>query len=243
MLIDRATGGTISDSDYQTIREDLLGNLFTKNQTPAFVRQCHNLDQYWAFISTKFKTYRERRTYIWDEFKPLIEHLEANTGSPSDGQIGNQLEEFDPDYVNAIWQKALERRNTDPEGAITVARTLLETVCKHILDDAKITYASKIDLPTLWSTCATHLNLSPHQYSEQAFRAILGGCQTIVQYLGTLRNQISDAHGQGSRPVKPKPRHAELAVTVSGAMASFLVQTWQEKKELELGRKAKQKSS
>ncbi len=29
----------------------------------------------------------------------------------------------------------MERRATDPEGAITAARTLLETVCKHILDE------------------------------------------------------------------------------------------------------------
>ncbi len=29
-----------------------------------------------------------------------------------------------------------ERRLNDPEGAITAARTLLETVCKHMRDDA-----------------------------------------------------------------------------------------------------------
>jgi hypothetical protein len=30
--------------------------------------------------------------------------------------------------------------------------------------------------------------------------------------------------------VKPKPRHAELAVNLAGAMAAFMVATWQEKK-------------
>lgn len=29
-------------------------------------------------------------------------------------------------------------------------------------------------------------------------------------------------HGQGKRPVKPLPRHAELAVNMAGSMASFL---------------------
>jgi hypothetical protein len=28
--------------------------------------------------------------------------------------------------------------------------------------------------------------------------------------------------------VKPKPRHAELAVNLAGTMASFLVATWRE---------------
>ena len=39
-------------------------------------------------------------------------------------------------------------RQDDPEGAITAARTLLETVCKHILDETEVDY-SKDDLPTL----------------------------------------------------------------------------------------------
>ena len=32
----------------------------------------------------------------------------------------------------------LQRRFDDPDGAITAARTLLETVCKHILDLSEI---------------------------------------------------------------------------------------------------------
>jgi hypothetical protein len=30
-------------------------------------------------------------------------------------------------------------------------------------------------------------------------------------------------------PIKPKPRHAELVVNLAGAMASFLVSTWDER--------------
>jgi hypothetical protein len=47
---------------------------------------------------------------------------------------------------------------------------------------------------------------------EGVFKAILGNCQAVVNNLGAIRNRVGDAHGQGRRPVKPKARHAELAV-------------------------------
>jgi Abortive infection C-terminus len=42
-----------------------------------------------------------------------------------------------------------------------------------------------------------------------------------------LRNRLGDAHGQGKRPVKPAPRHAELAVNMAGSLASFLLATFE----------------
>jgi hypothetical protein len=46
------------------------------------------------------------------------------------------LQKFDADGVHSVWEKALARRHTDPDGALMTARTLLETVCKRILDEA-----------------------------------------------------------------------------------------------------------
>lgn len=112
-----------------------------------------------------------------------------------------------------------------PEGAITAARTLLETVCKLILDDVGLAYSDD-DLPKLYGKVARALNLAPSDHTEDAFKQILGGCWSVVNGLGTLRNRISDAHGQGARPVRPAPRHADLAVNLAGAMAAFLVETW-----------------
>ena len=106
---------------------------------------------------------------------------------------------------------------------------LLETVCKYILDEAGSTYPDNADLPKLWALAAELLNLAPHQHQEEVFKAILGNCQSVVNYLGTIRNRIGDAHGQGRKPIKPKARHAELAVNLAGTMAAFLVATWKER--------------
>ena len=176
------------------------------------MRRCRDLGQFWGFVKYERGTYAERRNLLWDAFHPLIEYLETQDRSPGVAPISAILEEFDPDHVYATWQKALDRREADPEGAITAARTLLETVCKHVLDDVGAPYPDDADLPKLWALAAEQLNLAPHQHQEGVFKAILGNCQAVVNNLGAIRNRVGDAHGQGRRPVKPKAHHAELAL-------------------------------
>ena len=130
------------------------------------------------------------------------------------------------DYVQEVWRKALERRSNDAEGALTAARTLLESVCKHILDSSGELYDEGAELPKLYALTAKQLNLSPSQHTEQLFRQILGSCQSVVEGLGALRNRHSDAHGKGIAGTRPSAWHAELAVNLSGTMAMFLLQTW-----------------
>ena len=154
----------------------------------------------------------------------------ASGVQPADELISQALISFDESGVHHAWQKALDRRATDPEGAITAAKTLLETVCKHIIDEAGASYGENVDLPKLYSTAAESLNLAPSQHTEKVFKSILGNCQSIVGNLAGLRNRLGDSHGQGKRYVKPQARHAELAVNLAGSMAMFLVSTWNVRK-------------
>jgi hypothetical protein len=102
-------------------------------------------------------------------------------------------------------------------------------VCKHILDEYGIAYDEKDDLPKLYGLTAEQLKLSPSQHTEQIFKQILGGCKSVVEGLGALRNKLSDAHGKGKKSAKPSPRHAELAVNLAGSMATFIVSTWEKR--------------
>jgi hypothetical protein len=136
---------------------------------------------------------------------------------------------IDSQSISELWQKALDRRHEDPEGAITAARTLLESVCKHILDECGVEYGDIADLPKLYGLTSKQLNLAPSQHTEDAFKKILGGAHSVVDGLANLRNRLGDAHGQGKRPVKPLSRHAELAVNMAGTMASFLLATFEAK--------------
>lgn len=236
-LIARATGSDFDGGNpvYKALRRAFSERADTKAKMPDFLRRCSDLGQFWSWIKYEKGTYHERRELIWTGFRPLIEYLEGQDRSPAVAPITETLTIFDAEHVQAAWQKALDRRAADPEGAITAARTLLETVCKHVLDDAGVTYGNDVDLPKLWALVAEQMNLAPHQHQETVFKAILGNCQSVVNNLGAIRNRIGDAHGQGRQPVRPKPRHAELAVNLAGTMAGFLVSTWQERQSDSLG--------
>lgn len=231
MLIDRATGGNPENKDFQELRRDLVHDNEIENYLPRFVKSCRSLSQFWNFIQPKFPSYKERRKYIYEEFTPLLDKLESLSTAtvPHDDDVNEILESFDTEHVYEAWRKARKRRLSDPEAAITSARTLLETVCKHILDEANAEYDDSSNLPKLYKLTAKQLNLAPEQHQEELFKQILGGCHSVVQGLGAIRNKLSDAHGKGRTTVKPSERHAALAVNLAGSMADFLVSTWQEK--------------
>lgn len=161
---------------------------------------------------------------------PVYEMQRAVLGSPADHGISAALQAFDPDDVHDRWIAAVERRADDPRGAITLARTLLEDVCKWILDEAQVEYPDNADLPVLYRKLAKVLRLAPDDHTEQTFKQLLGSCQQIVELLGSLRSKLGDAHSPGPKKAKPQPRHAELAVNLSGTMATFLVETWRARK-------------
>jgi hypothetical protein len=236
ILLDRAASSgwgidpevaALARHDYAVLRADLLEKGALKFILPDFLKQCRDLDRFWSFIKKKFGHYDERREFIWSSFEPAFDLIESSLGSPADNEITNLLSSVSSESIHEVWQVALKRRSTDPDGAITIARTLLETVCKHILTDKAIEFSEKDDLPKLYSLTANSLKLAPDQHTEKAFKQILGGCKTIIDGLATIRNRLSDAHGRAPGRAKPGSRHAEFVVNLAGAAAVFLLQTWQ----------------
>jgi hypothetical protein len=147
-----AVGGARDDSrDYAVIRIDFLGDPKISEKLPRFIKTCRNLPEIWSFIKPKFAHYHERREFIREEFDPLLAMLETEARSPSDIPISETVQNVNSTYIQEVWKKALERRATDAEGAITAARTLLESVCKHILDAKSVQYDDNADLPKLYS--------------------------------------------------------------------------------------------
>jgi len=132
--------------------------------------------------------------------------------------------------VTRAWQAALDKVTSDPEGAITATRTMLESICKHICDERGATYEDGWDLARLYKAAASAMDIAPDQHSEQIIKQILTGVTTVVGGLAAMRNTLSDAHGKSKRSVRPAPRHAKLAVNSGFAVAGFLIDTHVEKK-------------
>lgn len=224
-LIMRATGDGFDKDTYSKIRKKLIDNKSIAHIVPKWINSNRTIDQFWTFIKARYSTYSKRREFIWSEFNSLLFHLEAVKISPL-----NEIIVFDESHIHALWEKAIERKESDPEGAITAARTLIESVLKYILDEQTIAYNDGADLPVLYKEVAKSLNLAPELHNEGIFKQILGGVNSVVTGLGALRNKLGDAHGKSKMNVKPSVRHSELAVNLAGSMAVFLFKSYKEKK-------------
>lgn len=224
LLMRAATSNGVTDKQYKEYRDRVLDSPIPRSALPKFLIRCPSRSDFWEYIKNEFDNWRDRREFIRKEFEPVFNAANISSKSPGDRTIAEAMSKVDAEYVEHSWEKALERRSRDPEGAITAARALLETVCKHILDDAGVKYSNTADIPALYSQVATELRISPNQQTEQVLRKILGGCQTVVEGLGNLRNQMGDAHGKGREGLIPEQRHAELAVNLAGAIAMFLLE-------------------
>ena len=221
MLVAQATGNHASDDEYRLLRREFMDRPDTADLLLRFVRACRTLETFWGCVKAQAPTYEERRTLLRQAFTPLLDYLERAKVSPADSSISKVLESLDEPGVHRAWAKALERRFDPPEGAITLARTLLETVCKAIQDgQGAATHSDDDELPKLHRQTAELLCLAPSQHTEEVFKSILGSCQNIVNNIGTIRNKIRDAHGRGRPAVRPSTRHA-----LADTMAMFLVET------------------
>ena len=75
-LSSHASGGSADNNEYSTLRQELLSMPEIEQLVPSFVRLHRDLTSFWHFIQPKFKTYAERRTFISEQFTPLLDFLE-----------------------------------------------------------------------------------------------------------------------------------------------------------------------
>jgi hypothetical protein len=174
----------MNSSVYRLLRRELINDATTSSLVPKFVRAAQDTSALWAFLKDVSPKWEPRRRFVREQFAPLIEQLESGDAL-ADLVISDAITSFDAEGIKDAWNKALARREADPAGAITAARTLLETVCKHILEDenGKQAYGTNDDLPKLYNQAAKLLNIAPSQHSEEAFKRILGGASVLSREL------------------------------------------------------------
>lgn len=185
------------------------------------------MDLLWQYIKSEFSTYVERRNYVREEFKDMIEKIEQLQYSDASVSVDTLLNLGNEQmYIQVSWDKAKSKIESDPEGAITSARTLLESCLKYILDSLGTEYKDNGDLNLLYKHARKELNLSPDQHSEADFIKVLSGCTSVVGGLAGIRNNLGDSHGKKIKHYKPSSRHAKLVVNLAGAMSEFVIDTY-----------------
>lgn len=121
---------------------------------------------------------------------------------------------------------------TSPYIAIGIAKELIETCCKSILEKSNITYEKKWDLPKLVKETIKLLKLTPDDISNKAKaiesnKKILVHLSAVIQSITELRNEYGSGHGKDSKFIGLDPRHARLAVGSASTLAIFLLETYE----------------
>lgn len=135
------------------------------------------------------------------------------------------LEQLGSEEVRAAWTKCQERLSNDPDGALTAARSLVESACKQVLKARSLDYSDTSKLPELWARLRQELNWDPVATTNKTLRSVLQSAGAVVHGLNELRNVLSDSHGKEPGGPKASYRHALLAVTFAWAMAEFILST------------------
>jgi hypothetical protein len=136
LLVDRATGGTINDEEYVSLRRLLVMDPRVRHHLPRFVHTCHSTSQFWSFIQPKFQSYKERREYLWSEFAPLLQDLEDPSSTPTDAMRSTSAQKHDTDGVRREPMTTPVRRVNNLDGSDFGERSQPKKAAKYKFDVA-----------------------------------------------------------------------------------------------------------
>ena len=211
MLVENATTGNMDERIYLLLRKEFMTNSSVKDLLPDFVRSNRTSGASRGHFQRISPQWQPRREYIWKSFGPLLDYLEGSNQAPADSSISQTLASLDKDSVTQACHKALERRDQDPEGAITAARTLLESICKLVIDGSGQFYNEKNDLPKLYHQASLILNLCPiPTYRRNIQKPFLVGANkwsTGLELSATRLGMPMDMEKTGQLDQVPDMRH------------------------------------
>ncbi len=116
----------------------------------------------------------------------------------------------------------------NPGLAFDLAKTLIESACRAILDERSVSYSTKDDLPRLFKSAARAIPMLPASASSAAtvrasLEQTISGLHTAVQGICELRNQCGFAsHGSGEPRPALEAVQALLAAEAADAIVGFL---------------------
>ena len=122
-----------------------------------------------------------------------------------------------------------EHLESDPASAITAACALLESLFKAYIEELHLTMPCEQSIKPLWKVIRADLKFDPAAIQDDDLRAILTGLAAVVEGIGALRTHKGSAHGRSKPVYKLKPRHARLAAHAAFTLASFVLETWNER--------------
>lgn len=138
--------------------------------------------------------------------------------TPTDHLLNNSFTQLFDQHLRLQWDKALTRRRADPSGAVTAARSLLESTQKWILArSGKTAPATR----KLFSTTLQEIGLASE---ATPMSEVLQDIEKLLTSIGKVRHAHGDAHGVGDSSANLSIAEATLCVNLAGALSLFLLE-------------------
>ena len=188
-------------------------------------------DFYWSSTSR----YDEKYAKIYLKCKEIVDRIEG--GTVAIVKTAESLKDkFSSDYLSRQIDLMVQMQVSDPTNAIGMAKELIESCCKTILDELGIAYTKDDDVPQLAGKTMDALNLlpanvNPNDRGADAIKAVLGNLRAIPTKLAELRNPFGSGHGKTATYQGLEVRHAKLAVGSSITFVDFIWSTYESTKK------------
>lgn len=183
-------------------------------------------DTWWSSTSR----YDEKYAKLYLKCKEVIDRLAGSTIAIAN-TAENLKTKFSSEYLSRQIDLMVQMQITDPTNAIGMAKELIESCCKTILDEMSILYTKDDDVPQLASKTMDALNLlpaniQPTDRGADAIKAVLGSLRAIPTKLAEIRNPFGSGHGKSASFQGLEVRHAKLAVGSSITFVDFIWSTY-----------------
>ena len=178
--------------------------------------------------------YNEKYAKLYQKCKEIVDGIEGSTVAIA--QTAEELKtKFSSEYLSRQIDLMVKMQTSDPTNAIGMAKELIESCCKTILDEKGISYTKNDDVPQLADKTMNALNLlpanvQPSDRGAEAIKAVLGNLRAIPTKLAEIRNPYGSGHGKSASFQGLEVRHAKLAVGSSITFVDFVWSTYEASK-------------
>lgn len=200
---------------------DLLGQLFETERLAATDRE--SLERVLARLSL--------------EYQPVGKLVRTGRAgmAPASRTLADLIAGREWEGVEAEFARALSKVENEPAEAASAACNIVESLLKTYLEAEGHGLPAKKDIGGLWDATKRHLGLDPASMPDTDMKAIVGGLGTVAGGIGALRTHASSAHGQAGKVYRLAPRHARLAINAAHTIATFVIETWDAKRQSAAG--------
>lgn len=218
-----------SDAD----RTKLLVDLFHHYEDEMEYEYNPNYEDY---LYSGISRYDEKYAKIYLKCKEIIDRLGGGTVAIT--KVAETLKiKFSSEYLSKQIDLMVQMQTTNPTNAIGMAKELIESCCKTILDEKGVTYSKDDGVPQLASKTMDILNLLPANVQAtdrgaDAIKAVLGSLRAIPTKLAEIRNPFGSGHGKSASFQGLEIRHAKLAVGSSITFVDFIWSTYENSKNV-----------